>query len=174
MTTALIRHARPEDLPAVTAINAWHVAHSTATFEIDAPSLEEMTRRHDDVVAQKWPWLVAELTGGVVGYAYANQFRPRPGYRYCVEDSIYLAPEVMGRGIGKALLGELLQICEGQGARQMLALIGDASNAASIALPRRFGFVDAGAMRDVGWKLGRWLDVLVLQRSLGAGSTQPG
>ena len=121
----LIRPSRADDLPAITAIYAWNVLNGTGTFEIDAPDLAEMTRRRDDVVAKGLPWLVAERAGTPLGYAYANQFRPRPAYRYCLEDSVYLAPDAVGRGLGRLLLAELLARSEAAGARQMLAVIGD-------------------------------------------------
>jgi len=169
----LIRPSVPEDLPAITAIYGWNVMHGTGTFELDAPSQEEMARRREDVLAKRLPWLVAEhgTPGGgeVLGYAYANHFRPRPAYRFALEDSIYLAREAQGQGLGRLLLAELLARCEALGARQMFAVIGDSDNVASIGVHRALGFVDVGSMRSAGWKFGRWLDVVILQRSLGLG-----
>ncbi len=166
----LIRPCGPEDIAAVTAVYAWNVRHGTGTFELDAPDDAEMRRRHDDVAAKRLPWLVAELDGEIVGYAYANHFRPRLAYRFCLEDSVYLAPQATGRGIGRLLLAELLARCEDAGGRQMLAVIGDSENRASIGLHRRLGFDDVGVMKAAGWKFGRWLDVVILQKSLGLGA----
>jgi phosphinothricin acetyltransferase len=116
---------------------------------------------------------VLERAGQVVGYAYANQFRPRPAYRFCVEDSVYLAPEAVGKGYGRLLLAELLARCEAAGARQMLAVIGDSANAGSIGVHRALGFLPVGTMQAAGWKFGRWLDVVVMQKSIGFGASQP-
>jgi L-amino acid N-acyltransferase YncA len=168
--TLHIRPADHTDLPAITAIYADAVAHSTATFEIDAPDLAEMTRRHADVSAKGLPWLVAARADRVLGYAYAGPFRPRPAYRFTLEDSVYLHPHSRGHGIGRLLLAELLARAEALGARQMLAVIGDADNAASVALHRRLGFAPVGTFRDVGRKFDRWLDVVLMQRALGPGA----
>jgi phosphinothricin acetyltransferase len=168
-----IRPATDADLPAVTAIYAQAVLHGSGTFETEAPDLDEMQRRHADVVAKGLPWLVAEGAGGVMGYAYANLFRPRRAYRFSLEDSVYLHPDARGRGIGRLLLAELLARCEARGARQMLAVIGDADNVASVALHRSLGFVPVGSFRDVGRKFDRWLDVVLMQRALGAGAATP-
>lgn len=174
MTAAiLIRPSRADDVAAMTAIYAWHVANGTGTFEIDAPGEAEMAGRRDAVLGRGLPWLVSEGEGGVHGYAYAGPFRPRPAYRFCLEDSVYLAPRATGRGYGRLLLAELLARCESGGARQMLAVIGDSDNAASIGLHRGLGFAHVGTMQAAGWKFGRWLDVVVMQRSLGAGATSP-
>lgn len=168
MSPTLIRPSTPADLPAIAAIYAWNVEHGTGTFEIEPPSLDEMARRRDEVICRGLPWLVVEAAGAVAGYAYANQFPPRPAYRYCLEDSVYLAPEATGRGLGRLLLAELIARCESTGARQMLAVIGDSANAASVRLHRRLGFATVGTMRAAGWKSDRWLDVVVMQRGLGA------
>src|SRR5437868_7144644 len=127
MRPVLIRSSTPDDLAAITAIYAWNVGRGTGTFEIEAPDATEMARRRDDVLAKDLPFLVVDEGGAVRGYAYANQFRPRPAYRFCVEDSIYLAPDATGRGFGRLLLTELLARCEGAGVRQMLAVIGDSA-----------------------------------------------
>lgn len=164
-----IRPSRDADVEAITAVYAHHVVHGTGTFELDAPDAAEMARRRDDVRAKGLPWLVATQGDAVVGYAYANHFRPRPAYRFSVEDSVYLAPQAMGRGVGRALLAELVARCEDAGARQMLAVIGDSANAASIALHRTLGFEPAGVFHAAGWKFGRWIDVVFMQRALGAG-----
>jgi phosphinothricin acetyltransferase len=165
----LIRPSTPADVGVVSDIYRWNVEHGTGTFEIEAPDADEMARRRDAVLANGLPWLVAERAGAVVGYAYANHFRPRRAYRFCVEDSIYLAPQATGGGVGRALLAELVGRCEAAGARQMLAVIGDSANAASIGVHRALGFADAGVLRAAGWKFGRWIDVVLMQRALGAG-----
>lgn len=172
MKPLLIRPSTPEDVPAITAIYGWHVQNATGTFELDAPGVEEMGRRRDDVLSKGLPWLVAERDGQVLGYAYANHFRPRMAYRFALEDSIYLAPDAQGQGIGRLLLAELLARCEAAGARQMLAVIGDSANAGSIGVHRSLGFSDLGVMKSVGWKFDRWLDVVLMQRSLGSGDSR--
>jgi phosphinothricin acetyltransferase len=168
-----LRPSTAEDVPGMTTLYAWHVAHGTATFELDAPDTAEMGRRRDAVLEQGWPWLVAERTGQLLGYAYAGAFRPRPAYRYCLEDSIYLAPEARGQGLGRLLLAELLGRCEAAGGRQMLAVIGDSANAASIGVHRALGFEPVGTLRSAGWKFERWLDVVLMQKALGLGASAP-
>jgi phosphinothricin acetyltransferase len=165
-----VRPSVAADLPALTAIYTQAVLTGTASFEIEAPSAAEMARRRDDVLAKGLPWLVAEEAGQVLGYAYANHFRPRPAYRFSLEDSIYLAPAARGRGVGRALLQALITACEAQGARQMLAVIGDSANEASIGLHRGLGFEPVGTLKDVGRKFDRWLDVVLMQRALGPGA----
>jgi phosphinothricin acetyltransferase len=172
-TTLLIRPSTPADLPAITAIYAEAVQHGTGTFELDAPDAAEMARRRDDVLSKGLPWLVAERGGEVLGYAYANSFRPRKAYRFCLEDSIYLHPEARGAGVGRLLLADLLARCEAAGARQMLAVIGDAANAGSIGVHAALGFAHTGVLKAAGWKFGRWLDVVLMQRALGEGSAAP-
>jgi L-amino acid N-acyltransferase YncA len=159
------------DLPQITAIYGWNVLNGTGTFELDAPDLAEMTRRRDDVLSKGLPWLVAERDGEILGYAYANHFRPRPAYRFCLEDSIYLANAARGQGVGKLLLAELLVQCEARGARQMLAVIGDAANAGSIGVHRSLGFEHTGVLKASGWKFGAWRDVIIMQRALGSGDS---
>ena len=166
----LIRPSTAVDLPAITAIYGWHVLHGTGTFELGVPDDAEMARRRDDVLGKGLPWLVLERAGRVVGYAYANHFRTRPAYRFCVEDSVYLAADATGHGLGRLLLAELMARCEAAGARQMLAVIGDSSNLGSIGVHRRLGFEHVGVMKAVGWKFDRWLDVVVMQKSLGHGA----
>ena len=184
----LIRPSQDSDLDAITAIYADAVLHGTGTFELDAPSAEEMSRRRAEVLARGLPYLVAERrdadaqgkgqaegqagSGAIVGYAYANWFRPRAAYRFCVEDSVYLAPNARGRGVGRLLLAELVARCTQLGARQMLAVIGDSANAGSIGLHRSLGFAEAGVLRNSGWKFNRWLDVVMMQRELGLGASQ--
>ena len=166
----LVRPSTPADLGALRDIYAAAVTQGTGTFELEPPDLAEMARRRDDVLAKGLPWLVAERGAWVLGYAYANHFRPRPAYRFSVEDSIYLHPEAQGSGIGRLLLAELLAHCQAAGARQMLAVIGDSANQASIAVHRSLGFEPCGLLQSVGWKFGRWLDVVLMQRALGAGA----
>jgi L-amino acid N-acyltransferase YncA len=168
---AIIRPAVAADLPAVTAVYAWNVLNGTGTFELDAPDLAEMTRRHADVTGKGLPWLVAEADGQVLGYAYANHFRPRKAYRFCLEDSIYLASAAQGRGLGKRLLADLVARCEALGARQMLAVIGDSANAGSIGVHASLGFEHTGLLKSAGWKFGAWRDVVLMQRGLGEGAS---
>ncbi len=172
-TALLIRPSTPADLDAITAIYADAVRHGTGTFELEAPDRNEIARRRDDVTAKGLPWLVAQQHDRVLGYAYASPFRPRPAYRFCLEDSIYLAPDARGRGVGKLLLAELLGRCEARGARQMLAVIGDSANAGSIGVHAALGFAHTGILRSAGWKFGRWLDVVLMQRALGSGAATP-
>lgn len=169
----LIRPSQLDDLPAIAAIYAWHVQNGTGTFELDVPDLAEMQQRRDNVLANGWPWLVVQVNDEVLGYAYANAFRPRRAYRFCVEDSIYLAPQAAGKGLGRWLLAELIAQCEARGARQMLAVIGDSANAASIGVHRALGFEPVGVMKSAGWKLDGWRDVVLMQRALGLGDSQP-
>jgi L-amino acid N-acyltransferase YncA len=168
--TLLIRPSEPRDIAAIAAVYDWNVRHGTGTFELDAPDAAETARRRDDVLAKGLPWLVAERQGRVLGYAYANHFRPRPAYRFCLEDSIYLAPDAQGQGVGRTLLAELIARCEARGARQMLAVIGDSANRGSISLHRALGFRPVGLLAASGWKFARWLDVVVMQRELGVGA----
>lgn len=169
MASFLIRPGVDADLPAITDIYAWNVEHGTGTFELEAPSQAEMARRRDDVLSKALPWLVAQRGDQVLGYAYANHFRPRPAFRFALEDSVYLAPSAQGQGLGTLLLAELLARCTAIGARQMFAVIGDSANAGSIGVHRRCGFDEVGVMRAAGWKFDRWLDVVIMQRSLGLG-----
>jgi L-amino acid N-acyltransferase YncA len=170
----LIRPSHEADLPAVTRIYGHAVERGTGTFELEAPDQAEMARRRADVLGKGLPWLVAERGGAVVGYAYANHFRPRRAYRFCLEDSIYLDEGARGHGVGRLLLAELLARCEAAGARQMLAVIGDAANAGSVGVHRACGFEDAGTFKAAGWKFGRWLDVVLMQKALGEGAaTEP-
>lgn len=167
--TLLIRSSTDADLPDIAAIYGEAVLHGTGTFELDPPDVAEMARRRTDVLGKGLPWLVAERAGRVLGYAYANHFRPRLAYRFCVEDSVYLHPEARGQGLGSLLLAELMARCEAAGARQMLALIGDSANLGSVGLHRRLGFEAGGVMKSAGWKFDRWLDVVLMQRPLGQG-----
>jgi phosphinothricin acetyltransferase len=173
VSQTVIRPSTAADLDAIVRIYAWHVLNGTGTFEIEPPDRLEIERRRADVLAKGLPWLVLESAGGVAGYAYAGPFRPRPAYRFCVEDSVYLSPESAGRGFGRLLLAELLARCEAAGARQVLAVIGDSANAASIGVHRALGFAPVGTLRAVGWKFDRWLDVVIMQRALGRGDAVP-
>jgi L-amino acid N-acyltransferase YncA len=165
--TMTIRPATANDAAAIQAIYAHHVLTGTGTFEIDPPDLPEMQMRMAKVAARGWPWLVSvDSHGAITGYAYAGPFRERAAYDATVENSIYLAPGAVGQGIGRALLVALIEACAAAGARQMLAVIGDSDNHASIGLHRVLGFSDVGVMRGVGVKFGRELDVVILQKSL--------
>jgi L-amino acid N-acyltransferase YncA len=166
----LIRLSSDGDVEALHAVYAHNVLTGTATFELEPPDVGEMARRRAAVLEHGLPYLVAELDGRIVGYAYASPFRPRPGYRFTVEDSVYVAPGTQGRGIGKALLADLIGRCEALGLRRMLAVIGDSANAASIGMHRSCGFEPAGVLPATGWKFGRWLDVVLMQRPLGDGA----
>ena len=166
-----IRASTAADLPAITAVYGWNVLHGTGTFELEAPDEAEMARRRDDVLSKGLPWLVAERGGAVLGYAYANHFRPRRAYRFCLEDSIYLSEDARGQGVGRLLLAELVARCEAAGARQMLAVIGDSANQASIGVHAALGFEPVGVMKSAGWKFERWLDVVLMQKPLGVGDT---
>ena len=166
-----VRDARDADMHAVTKIYAAHVLHGLASFEEIPPSLEEMQSRRASVLQLGLPYLVAEMDGRVVGYSYATFYRTRPAYRYTVEDSVYVEDGLNGRGIGTLLLAELIARCERGPWRQMLAVIGDSANAGSIALHRRMGFTPAGNLTSVGFKLGRWVDSVFMQRALGPGDS---
>ena len=169
-----IRDVLDADLAAITRIYAHHVLNGTGSFEIEPPDEAEMRRRHALVTQAGWPYLVAEHEGRIIGYAYANQYRPRPAYRYCVEDSVYVDAELQRSGAGRALVAELVARCEAIGARQMIAVIGDSANIGSIGLHQALGFEVAGVLRNTGWKFGRWLDTVYMQRALGQGASTPG
>lgn len=169
----LVRDAQEEDMPAVQAIYAHHVTHGLASFEEVPPDTQEMRARRKAVLDQNLPYLVAESDGRVVGYCYAAAYRSRAAYRYTVEDSVYVADGEGGRGIGTALLRTLIARCEAGPWRQMVAVIGDSGNAGSIALHRACGFAPIGTLRAVGFKFERWVDSVLMQRALGAGSDKP-
>jgi L-amino acid N-acyltransferase YncA len=169
MTSLILRDSTEADLPALEAIYAHHVLHGTGSFELEPPSLEEMTRRREDVLRNGFAYLVAEHEGEPVGYAYVNFFRTRPAYRNTVENSIYVRNDQRGRGVGRQLLMALLARCEAMGVRQVLAVIGDSANTGSIALHASCGFRFAGTLRSTGWKFERWLDTVLMQRELGPG-----
>lgn len=170
----LIRPSHEQDLVAITRIYGHHVLNGTGTFETTPPSEADMTTRRADVLAKGLPWLVVEDDGAVVGFAYGNWFKPRPAYRFSVEDSIYMAPEAAGKGLGRALLAELMAALERAGVRRVMAVIGDSANAGSIGVHKALGFEVAGTIPACGWKFDRWLDIVLMQRSLGVGdSTAP-
>ena len=163
----MIRSSTAADVPAITAIYAHHVLTGTASFETDAPDEQEIGRRRGDVLARGLPYLVAEIDGQVAGYAYAGVYRPRFAYRFTVENSVYVHPELRRHGIGRALMAPLIEGCERAGARQIVAVIGDSANTASIRLHECFGFRHVGVLRGVGFKFNRWLDTVLMQRELG-------
>ena len=171
MSSHEIRPATEADLSFVTKIYAHAVLHGTATFELTPPDLAEMTRRYRVLMDGAFPYLVAVLDGIVVGYAYAGAYRPRPAYRFTVENSIYLDPAIHRRGIGMKLMRRLIDDCETRGYRQMIAVIGDSANAGSIGLHSACGFQIIGTHPNVGLKFGRWLDTVMMQLALGEGAT---
>jgi L-amino acid N-acyltransferase YncA len=163
---AVIRPAMASDIDAIAAIYAYHVNHSTGTFETEAPDSLEMTRRWKEVEVRSLPWLVAEEHGEIAAYAYAGPYRGRAAYRHTVEDSIYVRADRVGTGLGKLLMPALITATQACGMHQMVAVIGDSANHPSITLHRHFGFYDAGLLRAVGFKFGRWLDTVFMQRNL--------
>lgn len=169
MSGVLVRDSTDRDLPVIAAIYAHYVLHGLATFEEVPPPVEELRRRRAAVVGAALPYLAAELDGRLIGYAYATPYRPRAAYRFTVEDSVYVADGLGGRGAGTALLTELIARCAAGPWRQMIAVIGDSGNAGSVRLHTRMGFRPAGTLTSVGFKLGRWVDTVILQRPLGDG-----
>lgn len=165
----IIRAATADDAAALAAIYGHHVLHGLGTFEEEPPSAAEMESRRAAIIARDLPYLVAEDGGRVLGFAYAGPFRLRQAYRYTLEDSVYIAPDAVGRGVGKAVLSAVVEACEALGVRQLVAVIGDSGNAASIGLHRSLGFVDAGVGRSFGWKHGRWVDIVWMQKALNGG-----
>ena len=168
-----LRPAQESDMAAISVIYAYHVVHGTGTFEATPPSTSDMLKRWDDVRSKGLPWLCAEVDDQVVGFAYANWFRPREAFRYCAEDSIYIAPEMTGLGLGRALLGELMQQCETAGIRKIVAVVGDSANQSSVGLHVAMGFTHAVTLPSCGWKHDRWLDIVILERWLGTGDSTP-
>ena len=166
-----VRPATLSDIPAIARIYAHAVETGTASFELTPPDDAEMARRMSALLDNGFPYLVAEVDGAVAGYAYAGPYRARPAYRFTVEDSVYVASEAQGRGVGSALLPELVEESAARGFRQMIAVIGDSEQAASIALHARAGFYYVGTLPHVGFKFGRWLDTVMMQRPLGPGAT---
>ena len=174
MTDVAIRAATPADIPGITCIYAHAVMHGTATFELEPPDQAEMARRMTALFESGFPYLAAEIRGALVGYAYANHYRTRPAYRFTVEDSIYIDPQAQRRGVGRALLAQLIEECARRGFRQMVAVIGDSAQLASIEVHRALGFRPVGSFENVGFKFGRWLDSVMMQRELGPGAkTKP-
>ncbi len=170
MSSIAVRPAVSGDIAAITRIYADAVRHGTATFEIDPPSEAEMARRFAVLAGGGFPYLVAEIADLVAGYAYAGPYRERPAYRWTVEDSIYVATEAQRRGVGRALIEQLILAAEARGFRQIIAVIGDSRQSASIALHAAVGFRMIGTFDAVGFKLGQWLDTVLMQRPLGAGA----
>lgn len=171
--TLLVRPAKEADIPAIASIYAIEVREFVNTYEYDAPDEAEMLRRMQDLVVAGYPYLVAELDGRIAGYAYASSFRARIGYRFTVENSVYVAAGLQKRGVGSALLERLIAECETRGFRQMIAVIGESANAASIRLHERFGFRHIGTFEGIGRKQDRWLDTVFMQRALGPGIGEP-
>jgi L-amino acid N-acyltransferase YncA len=167
--TFSVRDANGDDIAAVHAIYSHHVLHGFGTFDETPPPLGDYTAKWRDVVAMGLPWLVAVEAGEVVGFAYATPFRPRNGYRFTLEDSVYIRDDRRGRGIGITLLTPLIERCAAVGARQVVAVIGDSRNAGSIALHAKAGYAHAGTVKAVGFKLGRWVDIVFMQRALNGG-----
>lgn len=168
-----IRPSTDQDLATIAAIYSHHVLTGTGTFETTAPTEAEMAARRADVLAKGLPYLVAEDGGQVVGFAYCQWFKPRPAYRFSAEDSIYVDPDAHGRGLGRALLAELTAQAQAAGIRRLLAVIGDSANTASIGVHRSLGFTPAGVFKSCGWKFGRWLDIVLMEKSLGEGDSTP-
>ena len=173
MSEVTVRSSNEEDLPAITAIYRHHVLHGTASFEVEAPTLETMVERWQALVGGGFPYLVAATENDVVGFAYAGPYRLRPAYRFTVENAIYLTPRCIGRGVGRRLLDVLIGECETRGYRQMIAVIGDSANVASVRLHAGCGFTHVGTLRSVGFKHGRWLDSVLMQRPVGQGNATP-
>ena len=169
-----IRPSKASDVAAIAEIYGYHVLNGLASFELLAPSADEVAKRRADVVGKNFPYLAAEADGRVVGYAYASLYRARPAYRHTLEDSVYVHKDYQGRGIGKRLLEALIEACEKTGARQLIAVIGDSDNQGTIGLHAACGFEEVGVMKAVGFKFGRWVDSVYMQRAIGDGeSTLP-
>ena len=168
-----IRPSRDDDVAAIAAIYAHHVLHGTGTFETTPPTEAEMAARRADVLGKGLPYLVIEDAGRVLGFAYCQWFKPRQAYRFSAEDSIYLHPDAAGKGLGKVLLAELMRQAEAAGVRKLIAVIGDSGNAGSIGVHRALGFAPVGTIQSCGWKFGRWLDIVLMERAVGEGDTTP-
>ncbi|MPM21495.1 L-methionine sulfoximine/L-methionine sulfone acetyltransferase [bioreactor metagenome] len=167
-----IRASREDDITAITAIYRHHVLHGTGTFEVEPPSEADMRQRRADVLGKGLPYLVAEGEhGDILGFAYCNWFKPRPAYRFSAEDSIYVADAARGQGVGRLLLDALCADAEQAGVRRLMAVIGDSANAGSIGVHSAAGFSHAGVLRSVGWKFDKWLDIVLMDKPLGAGDT---
>jgi L-amino acid N-acyltransferase YncA len=169
----VVRAAAAPDISAIQQIYAYHVLHGLASFEEVPPDAGEMRRRFEEVSGRGLPFLAAELGGKFAGYGYCTLYRPRSAYRYALEDSVYVREDLQGRGVGRALLAELIRRCAALGYRQLVAIIGDSAHAPSIGLHASQGFLLVGTLRSVGWKLGRWVDSVIMQRPLGPGDGAP-
>ena len=169
----VVRPCTQQDMPAVSEIYALEVREGTASFELEPPSIAEMAGRFAAIKAAGLPYLVVELEGRIAGYAYAGPYRPRPAYQHTVEDSVYVARWARRRGAGRALLESVIRHTTERGMRQMVAIIGDSAHAASIRLHAHAGFRLVGTLEHVGWKFGRWLDTVIMQRPLGEGAATP-
>jgi phosphinothricin acetyltransferase len=169
----IVRPSADADIPSLAAIYAHAVLHGTASFELDPPDEAEMARRRAAILEGGYPYLVAERDGDILGYAYAGAYRTRPAYRSTVEDSIYVAPSAQGQGIGRVLLEALIRECEARDFRLMVAVIGDEESKGSIGLHRSLGFEPVGILKGIGYKHGRWLSTVLMQRSLGRGTSEP-
>jgi len=169
----IIRPSQDTDIPAITAIYAHHVLYGTGTFETTAPTEADMAARRADVLAKGLPWLVAEDETGVLGYAYCQWFKPRPAYRFSAEDSIYMAEAARGKGVGKQLLAALALRAEAVGVRKLIAVIGDSANQGSVGVHTALGFTPVGVLKSCGWKFGKWLDVVLMEKFLGDGDATP-
>ena len=169
--TFILRDAHEDDMPAIQAIYAEHVLHGISSFELEPPSVDELLRRRAQVLEHGLPYRVADRDGEVLGYGYVTPYRPRPAYRFTVEDSVYVRHGMGGVGIGRVLLGDLIWHCEQGGWRQMIAVIGNSENAASIALHESLGFHRVGVFESVGFKHGRWVDTVLMQCALGDGAS---
>lgn len=167
----LIRPSREDDVAAITAIYAHHVLHGTGSFETTPPDTQAMGERRADVLSKGLPYIVAEDQGRIVGFAYCNWFKPRPAYRFSAEDSIYVAADQGGKGLGRLLLTELAAQAERAGVRKLIAVIGDSANAGSIGVHRAAGFKQLGVFESCGWKFDRWLDIVLMEKFIGAGNT---
>jgi L-amino acid N-acyltransferase YncA len=168
-----VRAAQPDDIAGIHSIYAHHVLNGLASFEEQPPAADELRRRYDEVIGRGLPYVVADFGGVVGGYGYCSLYRARSAYRYSLEDSVYVRPDMQGRGVGAALLGELIRRCELLDYRQLIAVIGDSANTASIALHASLGFLRVGTLRSAGFKLGRWVDSVLMQRPLGRGDATP-
>lgn len=168
-----IRPSTDSDIDAITTIYAHHVLHGTGTFETTPPTASEMAARRTDVLSKDLPYLVLEEEERLLGFAYCTWFKPRPAYRFSAEDSIYMHPEAGGRGWGRLLLTELMAQAERAGVRKLIAVIGDSANLGSVGVHRSCGFQPVGVLSNCGWKFDRWLDVVLMDRALGAGSSTP-
>ena len=166
----IVRPSKAGDVAAIAEIYGYHVLNGLASFELMAPSVDEIGKRRADVIGRKFPYLVAEVDGKVVGYAYASLYRTRPAYRFTLEDSVYIHKDHTGRGVGKVLLDALIEACEKAGCRQLVAVIGDSANKGSISLHAACGFKRTGTLKAVGFKFGRWVDSVIMQLAIGEGS----